>query len=82
MAAAAGGLETLVFTGGIGEHAAPIRAAIGEGLAHLGVRIDEGRNGKSEDVISADGAPCTVRVVKTDEERMVARHTARVTMGG
>jgi acetate kinase len=82
MAAAAGGMEALVFTGGIGEHAAPIRAAIGEGLAHLGVRIDEGRNARSEDVISPDGAPCTVRVVKTDEEKMVARHTARVITGG
>jgi acetate kinase len=78
MAAAVGGLDTLVFTGGIGEHASVVRAEIARGLEHLGVRIDEARNARSEAIISADDAPCTVRVVKTDEERMVARHTARV----
>jgi acetate kinase len=78
MAAAVGGLDTLVFTGGIGEHADVVRAEIARGLEHLGVRIDEVRNARSEAIISADDAPCTVRVVKTDEERMVARHTARV----
>jgi acetate kinase len=81
MAISAGGLDTLVFTGGIGEHAAPIRAAIAEGLAPLGVRIDEARNERHESVISVDGAACTVRVVKTDEERMVVRHTRRVALG-
>src|ERR1700722_6264660 len=78
MAAAGGGLETLVFTGGNGEHADAVRAEIARGIEHLGVRIDEARNGRSEAIVSADGAACTVRVVKTDEERMVARHTARV----
>jgi acetate kinase len=78
MAAAAGGLETLVFTGGIGEHAAPVRAAIAAGLGHLGVRLDDERNARNAHVISADDGACTVRVVKTDEEKMVARHTARV----
>lgn len=78
MAATLGGLDTLVFTGGIGEHAVPIRAEIARGLEHLGVRIDEARNVRSEAVVSADGAACTVRVVKTDEELMVARHTAHL----
>ncbi len=78
MAAALGGLDTLVFTGGIGEHSSPVRAEIARGLEHLGVRIDEERNARSEAIVSADGAACTVRVVKTDEERMVARHTQRV----
>jgi acetate kinase len=78
MAASLGGIDTLVFTGGIGEHSAEVRAAIVEGLGHLGVRLDAGQNGRSEGVISTDGAPCTVRVVKTNEERMVARHAARV----
>jgi acetate kinase len=77
MAAAAGGLDTLVFTGGIGEHAPALRAEIARGLEHLGVGIDDARNARSDAIVSADGAPCTVRVVKTDEERMVARHTAR-----
>ena len=74
MAAAAGGLDSLVFTGGIGEHAATMRAAIAIGLEHLGVRIDPARNERHDAVVSPDGAACTVRVVKTDEERMVARH--------
>jgi acetate kinase len=78
MAAVLGGIDTLVFTGGIGEHAAPVRAEIVRGLEHLGVRIDEARNARSEAVVSGEGASCTVRVVKTDEERMVARHTRRV----
>jgi acetate kinase len=78
MAAAVGGVDTLVFTGGIGEHAGALRAEIARGLEHLGVRVDDARNARSEAIVSPDGAPCTVRVVKTDEERMVARHTARV----
>ena len=78
LAAALGGLDTLVFTGGIGEHSPVVRAEIARGLEHLGVRLDEARNARSEAIVSADGAACTVRVVKTDEERMVARHTARV----
>jgi acetate kinase len=67
-----------VFTGGIGEHSSPMRLAIARGLEHLGVHVDQDRNARAEDVISPDRAPCTVRVVKTDEERMVARHTGRV----
>jgi acetate kinase len=81
MAAAVGGIDTLVFTGGIGEHADALRAEIARGLEHLGVRIDDARNARSEPIVSPEGAPCTVRVVKTDEERMVARHTARVAFG-
>jgi acetate kinase len=81
MAAAVGGVDTLVFTGGIGEHAAPIRGDIARGLDHLGVRLDDARNARGDAIISADGASCTVRVVSTDEERMVARHTARTLSG-
>jgi|CZKU01.1.fsa_nt_gi acetate kinase len=82
MAAAAGGLDTLVFTGGIGEHAAPVRAAIASGLEHLGVQLDPARNDRHDPVVSPDGAACTVRVVKTDEERMVARHAGRIAASG
>jgi acetate kinase len=78
MAASLGGIDTLVFTGGIGEHSSPTRADIAGGLGHLGVRLDEGRNARSEAIISATGSACVVRVVKTDEERMVARHTRRL----
>jgi acetate kinase len=78
MTATLGGIDTLVFTGGIGEHASQVRAAIAEGLEHLGIRLDEDRNARSDPVISAQGAPCMVRVVHTDEECMVARHARRV----
>lgn len=82
LAAAMGGIDTLVFTGGIGEHAAPVRAEICGPLGFLGVRIDERRNASAAAIISAEGSPCTVRVVATDEARMIARHTARVLRGG
>jgi acetate kinase len=78
MAATLGGMDTLVFTGGIGEHAAEVRAAIADGLDHLGVRLDRDRNAHHGPVISLDGCPCVVRVVHTDEERMVARHAGNV----
>ncbi len=77
-AAVLGGLDCIVFTGGIGENAAPIRALALEGLGFLGVRIDSTRNAQNAPVISLDGAPVLVRVVPTDEELMVARHTRRV----
>ena len=79
LAAAMGGIDTLVFTGGIGEHAAEVRAQICAPLAFLGVSIEPGRNAASAAVVSPDGARCTVRVVKTDEERMIARHTVELT---
>ena len=78
LAAVLGGLDTLVFTGGIGEHAAPVRAEACSGLEHLGVRVDPERNARHDTVISAPGAACTVRVVPTDEDRMIARHTRAV----
>jgi acetate kinase len=78
MAAALGGIDSLVFTGGVGEHAAAIRAEIALGVGHLGVAIDTARNERGDAVVSPDGARCVVRVVSTDEERMVARHTRRV----
>ena len=84
-AAALGGIDTLVFSGGIGENAALIRARIAAGLEFLGVRLDTARNaagragrdgvrqGISAPVISATGAPVTVRVITTDEEGEIAR---------
>ncbi len=74
--AALGGLDTLVFAGGIGEHAAPIRAGICAGLEHLGIELDETRNTAYEPVISSDTSRVTVRVIPTDEELMIARATA------
>ena len=78
LAAALGGIDTLVFTGGIGEHAAPVRWEICERLDHLGIRLDAARNHAHAAVISADGGPCTVRVIATDEDLMIARHTRRL----
>ncbi|HUY83555.1 MAG TPA: acetate/propionate family kinase [Steroidobacteraceae bacterium] len=75
LAAALGGLDTLAFAGGIGENAAPIRARICADLGFLGIRLDEARNARHAPLISPDGAPVAVRVVPTDEERMIARAT-------
>ena len=75
LAAVLGGLDTLVFTGGIGEHAAPIRAEIADGLAYLGVEIDGARNTAGSAIISKAGAGVIVRVIATNENLMVARHT-------
>jgi acetate kinase len=79
LAAVLGGLDTLVFTGGIGEHAAPVREEICRGLGHLGVGLDAARNARSDAIVTADGSRCAVRVIATDEERVVALHTARLT---
>lgn len=75
-AAALDGLDTLVFTGGIGEHAPEIRAEICAGLDYLGIEIDPARNASSAAIISsAIRNTCTVRVTPTNEDLMVARHT-------
>ena len=66
-AAALGGLDTLVFTGGIGERAAAVRAEICDGLGHLGVHLDPARNAAHADPLSAPGGGCAVRVVITRE---------------
>ncbi len=67
------GLDTLVFTGGIGERAAAVRAEISRGLKHLDVVLDPVSNEQGAAVIST--GRCTVRVVQTDEDLMIARHT-------
>jgi len=82
LVATLGGLDTLVFTGGIGERAAPVRAAICDGLGFLGITLDAGRNATHASVISADVAPVLVRALPTDEDLMIARHTARLVMQG
>jgi len=78
LAATLGGVDTLVFSGGIGENAPPVRAEILRGLEHLGMRVDRARNEASGPVISTDASTCTVRVIATDEESIIARETARV----
>jgi len=81
LAATLGGLDTLVFTGGIGEKAASIRAGICRGLEHLGVALDGAANEAHAGVISPSGAGCTVRVVPTDEDLVIARHTGALVVG-
>jgi acetate kinase len=76
-AAALGGLDTLVFAGGIGEHASPVRAQICQGLEFLGVQLDPARNASHEAVISAAASKATVRIIPTDEEQMMARLVCR-----
>jgi acetate kinase len=76
-AAVLGGLDTLVFAGGIGEHAAPVREEICEPLGFLGIRLDAARNAKGAPIISSDNASVTVRVMHTDEESVIARSVRR-----
>jgi acetate kinase len=72
-AAALGGLDTLVFSGGIGENAAPVRQRICEGLEYLGIRIDQSANQRHAPRISTDsGSSVAVRVIRTDEESVIA----------
>ena len=77
-AAALGGLDTLVFAGGIGENAPIVRARICDGLGFLGIELDEKRNTTNTGVISADTGRVAVRVIHTDEERMIAETVCRV----
>jgi acetate kinase len=76
--AALEGLDTLVFAGGIGENAPPVRNRICGGLDFLGLELDESRNAKTAAVISTDASRVTVRVIRTDEELMIARSVCRV----
>jgi acetate kinase len=76
--AALGGLDTVVFTGGIGEHAAVIRERVCSGLNCIGVALDTDANNSHAPVISAKNAAVTVRVIQTNEDLMIARHTWRV----
>jgi acetate kinase len=72
------GLDTLVFTGGIGEHAAPVRARICERLGFLGVTLDLRANEANDEVISTAASKVGVRIVATDEQLMIARETVRL----
>ena len=77
-AAALGGLDTLVFAGGIGENAPTVRARICDGLGFLGIELDEKRNVGNEGVISTVASRVAVRVIRTDEELMIAKKVGRV----
>ncbi len=78
MIAVLGGMTTLVFTGGIGEHAPPIRAAVCERFGYLGVRLGAAANARNERTISTPESRVTVLVIPTDENLTIARHTLRL----
>ena len=77
-AAALGGLDTLVFAGGIGENAPIVRARICDGLEFLGIEIEEKRNAANEGMISTAGSRVAVRVIRTDEELVIAKTVCHV----
>jgi len=78
MAAILSGIDAVVFCGGIGEHAWRIRQQVCDGFDWLGIELDETRNRASETVISSERSRARVFVVNTNEELMIARHTARL----
>jgi acetate kinase len=78
MAAALGGLDTLVFAGGIGEHSPEARHLICAGMEFLGIVLDDRRNAAGAPLISAQDARAAVRVIPTDEESMIARSAAEL----
>jgi acetate kinase len=77
-AAALGGLDALVFTGGIGEHAPAIRERICSGLDFLGIHLDTGQNATNAPVISASDSRVNVRVIQTNEDLMIVQHVITV----
>ncbi len=79
-AAVLNGLDTVVFTGGIGERAADIRVKICLGLEYLGIALDTEANGRNAEVISLPASKCTVRVIQADEDLMIVRHTREVAL--
>ena len=81
-AAALGGLDTLVFAGGIGENAPIVRARICRGLDFLGITLDTRRNARNASLVSRNDAAVTVRVIRTNEELMIARSVVRTLAAG
>jgi acetate kinase len=77
LATVLGGIDTLVFSAGIGENAPEVRARICEGLEFLGIHLDHDQNDSGAAVISTPQSPCTVRVIRTDEELMILREVQR-----
>jgi len=77
-AAALGGLDALVFAAGIGENSPPIRDRICSGLGFLGIDLDPKRNAKNARVISTKASRVKVRIIRTDEELMIAKSVTRV----
>ena len=79
-----GGLDAVVFTGGIGERSPAIRSRICDGLSFLGLSLDDERNNgiTDEGIISPDGSPVIAAVIPTDEECIIVREVAKVLTSG
>jgi acetate kinase len=77
-AAILGGIDTLVFSGGIGENAYEVRTQICSGLQFLGIELDENKNAKNESIISIKNSNVCVRIIKTNEELMIAKDVCQV----
>jgi len=75
LAAVLGGLDSLIFTAGIGENSPVVRQRICQNMSFLGIHIDAQRNAANAAIVSPEDAPVTVRVIRTDEDLMMARHT-------
>jgi acetate kinase len=82
MATSLGGFERLVFTGGVGENSPAVRSNICERLQWLGIELDSSANHQGSDTISATKSRITVRVIPTNEEAMIAKHTIPLIMAG
>ena len=78
MSAVLGGIDLLVFTGGIGENDADARREICTGLGWMGIALDKARNGRAENPIQANGAPVRVLVLPSQEEEQIARNCCHV----
>ena len=81
LVAVLGGVDTVVFTGGIGEHAAPVRLRICQNLEQLGIELDPSANDAGADIVSRSESRVVVRVMTSDEDLVIARH-ARSLLGG
>jgi acetate kinase len=81
MIAALDGVNLLVFTGGIGEHDAKVRAAICDGLSWLGISLDSTRNRSLQDPISNPMSGCSIRVIPSEEDAQIAAHTWELASG-
>jgi acetate kinase len=82
LAATLGGLDALVFTAGIGEHAAPIRERVCRRAAWLGIQLDRAANDAGGPRITTEASPVSAWVIPTDEEKMIAIHTRNVLGSG
>jgi acetate kinase len=78
LAAVLGGVDSLVFTAGVGANSPAVRGRICEGMDYLGLKLDAARNESNAPIISRDDSRVTVRAIKTNEELVIARHTAKL----